>query len=72
MISRRLFQWLVISGILLAAFLLALATGPICLPPPAGFSSAPVRCYLWVTPDAATTAAPLTLVNLPPDWNPAR
>ncbi|HAJ36372.1 MAG TPA: hypothetical protein DCL15_11835 [Chloroflexi bacterium] len=72
MISRRQCQWLVIGAIFLAAILIAVATGPICLPLPAGIYAGPARCYLWVTPDASSEAAPLALVSLPPDWNPAR
>lgn len=69
---RRQLRWLVISSILLAALLIAVATGPICLPLPAGVWSDAARCYLWVTPDTPAEAAPLALVSLPPDWNPAQ
>lgn len=72
MISRRQLQSLVISSILLAALCTAVATGPICLPLPAGARSDAARCYLWVTPDRPAEAAPLALVSLPPDWNPAK
>jgi hypothetical protein len=72
MMSRRQLQLLVISSILLTALLLAVATGPICLPLPAGAWPDAARCYLWVTPDTPAEAAPLALVSLPPDWNPAK
>lgn len=72
MISRRQCRWLVICAILLAAFLSAVATGPICLPLPDGVYVGSAHCYLWVTPETMTEAAPIALVGLPPDWNPAR
>ncbi len=70
MLSRAKFKPFVVAGILAAALLGAVTTGPFCLPLPADAGHVTVRCFLWLAPDAPPEAAPLAVVSLPPDWNP--
>ena len=70
MLSREKIRPFVVAGILAAALLGAVTTGPFCLPLPADAGNVTVRCFLWLAPSAPPEAAPLASVSLPPDWNP--
>ena len=70
MLSRAKIRPFVVAGILGMSMLTAVATGPFCLPLPAGAGRVTVRCFLWLAPDAPPESAPLAVVSLPPDWNP--
>ncbi len=74
MVSRQKRQLVVIAGVLAIVLLLAMSTGPICLPAPvvdaAGVWHAETRCFLWLSPALQPETPGLALVSLPPDWHP--
>ena len=72
MVSRQKRQLVVIGGVLGLALLLAMSTGPICLPAPViatdGAWLVETRCFLWLYPDLQPETPSLAVVSLPPDW----
>lgn len=72
MVSRQKRQLVVIGGVLGLILLLAMSTGPICLPAPViatdGAWQAETRCFLWLYPDLQPETPSLAVVSLPPDW----
>ena len=72
MLSRQKRQLVVIGGVLGLVLLLAMSTGPICLPAPVsdvgGAWRVETRCFLWLYPDLQPETPSLAVVSLPPDW----
>ena len=74
MVSGQKRQLVVIGGVLAIVLLLAMSTGPICLPAPVVDASndwqVETRCFLWLSPALQPETPGLALVSLPPDWHP--
>ena len=74
MVSRQKRQLVVIGGVLGLVLLLAMSTGPICLPAPIidanGGWLVETHCFLWLSPALQTETPGLAVVSLPPDWHP--
>lgn len=74
MVSRQKRQLVVIGGVLGLVLLLAMSTGPICLPAPIidanGAWQVETRCFLWLSPALQPETPGLAVVSLPPDWHP--
>ncbi len=74
MVSRQKRQLVVIGGVLGLVLLLAMSTGPICLPAPVsdanGGWQVETHCFLWLSPALQPETPGLAVVSLPPDWHP--